>query len=97
MWGIQIGKVDERTKAEGVGVEDEVADDATASTAEITALDSDEEGSDSSDDETGAEENRPCKGPAKIMYGGDGTSTRALANEEEMRLKESAAREREGR
>ena len=92
MWGIQIGKVDGRIKAEGVGVEDEVADDATASTADITALDSDEEGSDSSDDETGAVENGPCKGPAKIMCGGDGTSARALADEEERRLEEEATR-----
>jgi hypothetical protein len=54
-------------------------------------LDLDGEGSDSSGDESGTEENRPCRGLAKIMHGGDGTSTRALANEEEIRLKESAA------
>ena len=84
VWGIQIRKVEGRIKAEGVGLEDGDADDDTAPTAEITELDSDENG-DSSDEET-KEENRPIRGPNTIMYGGNGTSTRALANEEEKAL-----------
>ena len=52
VWGIQIGKVDGKIKAEGVGVDNELADDDTASTAEMTALDSDKDGIDYSDDET---------------------------------------------
>ena len=60
--------------------------DDTASTAKLTALDSDEEGTDLSDDDDEAHENRPRKGPATIMYGWDGTSTRALADEEERTL-----------
>ena len=54
-------------------------DDDTASTAEMTELDSDED-CDSSDNES-EEENRPLKGPRKILYGGDGTLMRALAGE----------------
>ena len=84
VWGIQIGKVKGRIKAEGVGFEDGDADDDTAPTAEITELDSDEDG-DSSDDEP-KEENRPIRGPNTIMYGGNGTSARALAKEEERAL-----------
>ena len=72
-------------------MEDEVTDDDTASTADMTALDSDKDGSDPLDNETGAEENRPCRGPAKIMYGGNGTSARLMANKEEKRMKEAAA------
>ena len=89
VWGIQIGKVEGRIKAEGVGLKDGDADDNTAPTAEITELDSDEDG-DSSDEETG-EENRPIRGPNTIMYGGNGTSTRALANEEEKALGRAGA------
>ena len=43
MWGIQIGKVEGELKAEGVGVMTDAADNDTASTAELTTLDSDEE------------------------------------------------------
>ena len=51
VWGIQIGKVEGNVKAEGVGVSDDVADDNTASTAEMTALDSNDNGRDLSDNE----------------------------------------------
>ena len=99
VWGIQIGKVEGELKAEGVGVMTDADDDDTASTAELTALDLDEEGSDSSYEEDGAQENRPCKGPATILYGGDGTSTRAMSGEEECAVKMGAtgpASRREG-
>ena len=76
---------------------DEVADDEPASTAGMTALDLDKEESDSSDDKAGAEENRPYKGTVKRLYGGDGTSTRAMAKEEEKRLRDTAARLKVGR
>ena len=94
VWGIQIGKVNGEIKAEGVGVVEEDVDDNTASTAEMTELDLDEDG-DLSGDES-EEENRPVKGPRTILYGGDGTSTRALAGEEE-RAMESARASAEGR
>ena len=58
----------------------------------MTALGLDEDGSNSSGDKAGAEENRPCKGPATILYGGDGTLIRVMANEEEKRLRDTAAR-----
>ena len=61
-------------------------DNVTTSTAELAALESDEEDTDSSDEDDEAHENRPRKGPATIMYGWDGTSTRALADEEERTL-----------
>ena len=48
--GITIGKVELKIKAEGVGVTDEVADNTTASTSEMTVLDLDEDG-DLSDNE----------------------------------------------
>ena len=79
VWGIQVGKVEGKIKAEGVGVEEEAADDDTASTAEMTELDSDKDG-DLSDDKK-KEENRPLIGPKTILYGGDGTLTRAFADE----------------
>ena len=48
---IQIGEVDGKVKAEGIGVISDAEHDDTASTAELTGLDSDEEGANSSDDE----------------------------------------------
>ena len=57
VWGIQIGKVRGEIKAEGLGVVEDDGDDDTASTAEITELDSDED-CNSSDNES-EEENRP--------------------------------------
>ena len=51
VWGIQIGKVEGEIKTEGVGVMADVKDDNTALTAELYALNSDKEGSDSSDKE----------------------------------------------
>ena len=68
---------------------EDYGDDDTASTAEMTELDSDED-CDSSDNES-EEENRPLKGPRKILYGGDGTSMRALAGEEERALERARA------
>ena len=82
VWGIKIGKVGGKFKTEGVEVADEAADNDTASTAEMTALDSDEDGSNSSDDKAGAEENMPCKGPVKILYRGYGTLMRTMSNKE---------------
>ena len=79
-----------KIKTVGVGVADEVADNNTAPTAEITALDSYED-SDSSDKEELKEENRPRKGPATILYGGDGTLAHVLASEEEAVLERAAA------
>ena len=82
MWGIHTGKVGDKMKAEGVGVADEVEDDETASTSEMTLLDSDKDG-DLSDDDEFKSENKPCSGPRTILYGGNGTLTRTLADEEE--------------
>ena len=74
-----------KIKAEGIGMADDAANDDIASTVEMTALNSDKDG-DSLDDKEVKEENRPRKGPVPILYGGNGTSTRALADEKETAL-----------
>jgi hypothetical protein len=61
-WGIQIGKVEGEVKGEGVGGGADAADDDTASTAELTAMDSDEEGSYSSGEEEEAERTDHARG-----------------------------------
>ena len=66
-------------------------DDNTASTAKLTALDSDEEESDLSDSKDGAQENRPRKGPATILYEGDSRLTRALVTKEDRALERTRA------
>jgi hypothetical protein len=48
----------------------------------MTALESDTDVSDTLDNDGGGKENRPVKGPGKIMYRGDNRSTRVLAEEE---------------
>ena len=58
VWGIQIGKVKGTLKAEGVGVMSDAEDDDTASTAELTALESDKKDTDSSDKDNEAREGR---------------------------------------
>ena len=84
-------------KAEGVGVADEVENDDTASTAEITLLNSDEDGGSSDYDEVKSE-NKPYSGPITILYGGDGTSAHTLADEEDaaMECVTAKAEERRG-
>ena len=69
-----------KIKTEGVGVKDEAADNDTASTVEMTELDSDKDGNLSYGKTK--EENRPLRGPKMIPCGGDGASTRALADKE---------------
>ena len=59
VWGIHIGQVEGNIKAEGVGMMEDIIDDNTASTSELTALDLDEEGRDLSDNKEGTEENIP--------------------------------------
>ena len=71
-------------------VADDAAGNFTASVVEMTALDLDKDG-DLPEKKEVKEENRPRKGPAMILYGGDGTSTRTLAVEEETALEGAAA------
>ena len=89
VWGIQVGKVEGKIKTEEVEIKEEAVDNDTDSTEEMTALDSDKDG-DLSDDET-KEENRPLRGPRTILYGGNGTSTRALADKEDTALERTGA------
>ena len=79
-------------KTEGIGVMEDTADNDTVSTAELTALESDEEASDSLNKDEGTEENRPRKGPETILCGRDGTSTRALAIKEESAMMRATGR-----
>ena len=80
MWGIQIGTVEGKIKEERMRLLEDAADNDTALTAEMTALDLDEEDSIAYDDDE-ALENRPTNNPANVLHGRDGTSTRALASE----------------
>ena len=71
--------MERRIKTECVGNE-------TASMAKLTALNSDKEVSNSSDDEDKARENKSARGLTRILYGGYSASTRVMVSAEEVAM-----------
>ena len=74
MWGIQIGRCQDKVTVSGLlDIVDDDEDDVTATTVDLTTLAGDESNLDSDDDnEDFAAENRPHPPPAKLLYNGEG-------------------------